>query len=697
MSSGTGKKEFYDRIIGTKIVGTDGIETEAPRSINNELLEKKDRNANREKAINSRGHPPNPHAQRAFALAGGGVPAGAPETGVDVDSAGTSSSGEEFNIPGNPRGFSDELGNFVSIQGDGSLLLNHTSGAYVSIRPDGAVYVAAMGDKGINLVSGKGGIGIHSQGPLILDSQESIIMSAKGTIGINTVGGFPIQMNSGGDISMVAAQSMSRNIGASDLTSVGGSQSTSVFGDSNHQTQGKTWIGSTTQLMADSPITSIGASSRLVLNSEGVGNFYTKGNMQLQSKGMLAAMATSDMTLTSTKTLNLVGNEAASLDSPKNVAVRGKNVNLDAMEELQFDSADYLTLRAINMSLNAAQVLELVAGSSLKISSTGSLDIDATGAINLAGATIDLNSRAVATTPVDPAKVTSPRTAPDSAAVEDHYEDQQYESDNFYSNEQFESMFEDYKAKQQGFPYTSFALSEDEFNALKNNGGQLPPAAEEIANQKPTGGSAVSEGQSYGDRGSGAEYNESVAREPDIPPPTSSNPADPVGLSALRGIPGAEAVPGDGQSGASREEIYQNLLHLQENIRLPLLAEHPDVRTARGFILKYDNNDSNPHYKGLALDFIVANKRDLPRLVEVAHWASGNLPCKLVRIEKTKTYSYLHIEAAEAGQSGKSCKTETCSDIEGKNCQAGLPIKTYEYKDAEVSGRVKKGFYKGFD
>ena len=697
MSSGTGKKDFYDRIVGTEIVGNDSISTQLPKAIDNELLEKRDRNANRERAVNSKGHPPNPHAQRAFAIAGGGVPAGSPETGVDVESAGPASSGEEFSIPGNPRGFSDEMGNFVSVQGDGSLLLSHTSGAYVSIRPDGAVYVTAMGDKGINLVSGKGGIGIHSQGPLILDSQDSIIMSAKGTVGINTQGGFPIQMNSGGDISMTAAQSMIRNIGASDINSVGGSQSTAVFGDSNHQTQGKTWIGSTTQLMMDSKITSVGASSRLVLNSEGVGNFYTKGNMQLQSKGMLAAMATSDMTLTSTKTLNLVGNEAASLDSPKNVAIRGKNVNLDAMEEINFDTKDYLTLRAKNLSLNASEVLELAAGSSLKLSSQGSLDIDASSAMNLAATSIDLNSRAKQITPPDPAKVTSPRTAPDSAAVEDHYEDQKYQSDNFYSNEQFETMFEDYKAKKEGFPYTSFTMSEDEFNALKNNGGKLPPAAEEISNQKPTGGSTVSEGQSYGDRGSGASYNESIAREPDIPPPTSSNPADPIGLKALRGIPGAEAVPGDGQSGTSREEIYQNLLHLQENIRLPLLAEHPDIRTARGFILKYDNNNDNPHYKGLALDFIVANKRDQPRLVEVAHWASGNLPCKLVRIEKTKTYSYLHIEAAEVGQPGRDCNTETCSDIEGQNCQAGLPIRSYEYKDAEVSGRVKKGFYKGFD
>lgn len=716
--AGRGKKLFYDRLPQVENDPNKGLQIRQEQSSENALIRKRDSITNRERPITAISNPPDPRLEYISPAYGGSVVAGDKEASVDVESSGPPDAGVDSTIPNTTKGFTDDAGNHISVQPDGSLLLSHTTGAYVAIKPDGAIYVTAMGDKGINLVSGKGGIGIHSQGQIVFDSEDSIIMSAKGAIGLHTAGAFPITLDSGGSILQRAGQSMKTEIGATDTKFVGGSQSTMVVGNGDYQVQGNFKIGSATELNMDAAKTHLGARDLMSINSEGPAAFTTKASMLLTSQGNFQAVSKGSMGILSESQLVATGNKGVTLESPQQMTMRGDIVNVESKSGMMLDSSEYLFARAKTLAASAATTLAIKAGTSLKLSSMGTLDIDADGAINIAGATIDLNSRAKDPTEPDDPMTSTPRSAPPPATIDQLLPDDKLSSDNFTSKEAFQAMNKDYEAKKNGFPYTDFTMSGDDYAALKNNGGQLPSGADTNADEKATsGGSAVIDGPDYGTRypsgssygggggggGGGGDYdpgdyvNTSVAREPDMAPPTSSNPVDTVGMYALRGIPGRESIPGDGQVGVDAATIRQNLLHLQENIRLPLLKEHPDMRTARGFILKYDDNTSNPHYKGLALDFVTANKRDLSRLVEVADWASKKLPCKLVRIEKANTYSYLHIEAAEVGQTGQSCQLETCSDAEGKNCTPGLKVGTYQYKDAEVSKRIQKGYRKGFD
>lgn len=698
------KKPFQDRIIGEAEVKPDGSTTakingvvyhDVPLSeyqylvrMQNDVMRKKDSITTKERAVTSSTNAPQPQTYTTLAYPAAGVPAGDSESSVQITSSGSPEAGVETPIEGTARGITDDMGNYISIQSDGSLLLSHISGASVSIKPDGAIYVAAMGNKGINLVSGKGGIGIHSQGQIVFDAQGPIVMSSKASVGIHSAGGNPITLDAGGDLNTKAGGSSTRLVTGTDYSFVGGSKAEMVFGNADYQVQGVSKIGSTTQLQMDSPKTNVGASEQLVLNSEGVGGFYTKNDMALQAKGYLQASSKGGAAIMSEADVTIAGDEGVLMSSVKNAAIRGKNVNLDALEVMSLDSKQDIDLQAPDITLHATGNLELAGQDSTKLSSKSTLDIDSNGAMNLAGSTIDLNSRAKNPTTPRPNRTTSPSGGIKTSSVEDHFKEDKFEADNFLTKEQFEGMNQNYQASKDGFPYSDYTMSGDDYNALKNNGGQLPSGAEQNASQKQSSGSQISDGESYGTINSGASENYSVAREVDMPPPTSSNPQDPVGSYSLEGIPGVENIPGDGQSGVDRATIVKNLMHLNENIVLPLIANHPDVRAARGFLLKYDNSD-NPHYKGLAIDFIVGNRNNYPRLVQVAFWASRKLPCKVIRIEKTLTHSYIHIEAAEAGQTGQNCTVETCNDIEGKSKTAGLVLKTNEYKDAQLSTRSK--------
>lgn len=624
--------------------------------------------------------------RRAAPVVAQSVPEGAPEAGTDTPAI-ASDAGVDSGIPSDPRGFSDDKGNFVSVQGDGSLLLSHTSGAHISIQADGAIFISASGNKGINLVSGKGGLNLRSKGTLTLGGENVIIASNKG-MSFSTAAGSAMLFTAAGSMVMGVGESFEKKVGGSDTSFVGGSQGNYVFGDMFNQAQGRMQIGSASDIIMDSPRTNVGASDRLTLNSQGGLGMFSKSAMYVSSQATLGMQSKGSMILTSKQNLIAVGQEAINIESPKQTTMRGDIVNVESKSGMMLDSSEYLFARAKTLAASAATTLTVKAGTSLKLSSMGTLDIDAEGAINIAGATIDLNSRAKDPTEPDDAMVTTPKSASNPATVDVAEEGWDYEKDQWINKDQFEKMNNNYNPQKAGFPYNVDPMSEDQFDSFKNGGGQPPQEAQQVFDSKPTSGPAISDGAGYGEYPSNSSGSETVARESDVPPPDGTD--DSSATPSLEGIPGYQQIPGDGQCDVGAEDIVNNLLHLKENILDPLIAENPDARAVKGFVLKYDNDCNNPHYKGLALDIAAGNKRDGARVAELANWAYDNLPCKLIKIERTKTYAYVHIEAAEAGQDGTKAIKQTCFDVEGKNCKEGFHILSFE-KEVKPSKRLNRG------
>lgn len=688
-----GKRKFYyDRVTedGTIVVDRDNDSTENYRDLHRGYYStKQDKvTASTQAAFNRVA------IRRAAPVVAKPVPEGGPETGTDTPAV-PSDAGVDTGIPGDPRGFSDDKGNFVSVQGDGSILVSHTTGAHFSIEADGSIFISAAGKKGINLVT-KGGLQLRTEGTLSLGGENIILASKKG-MSFQTAAGSAMIFNAGGDLVQTVGQSLQKKVGGNENSFVGGAQGNYVFGDSFHQTQGRMQIGSASDIIMDSPRTNIGAKDRLTLNSEGGLGVYAVGSAYMGFQDTLLMQSKGAMFVTSKTNMKVMGQDSVNVESPNQATVRSNVINLESKQNMFLDSAEYLFARARNMASSASQTMEIKAGSSLKISSLNSLDIDAGGAINIAGATIDLNSRAKDPSNPDNPAVTGSKYPTNPKTVKEVEDGWEYEKDQWIKPEAFEQMNTNYNPQKAGFPYNVDVMSEDQFDSFKNGGGQPPQEAQQVMDQQPTSGPAISDGPDYGEYSSGGGGgssgggdfgSESVAREPDIPPPDGNNDAS--ATSGLEGIPGYQQIPSDGQCNTKPEDIIANLRHLKENILDPLIMDNPDAQAVKGFVLKYDNDCSNPHYKGLALDIAVANKRDGARVAELANWAYHNLPCKLIRIERTKTYSYVHIEAAEVGQDGKNAKKETATDIEGKNIKEGFYVLTFE-KEVKPSKRLNRG------
>jgi hypothetical protein len=687
-------KEIYDRILPEVELDADDIPdplTFPPDTgQDNHVGRKKKSYTAGEGTTTSSTNAPNPKIESWPAHGGGQAPVGSNETAVYHGPAASPAAAVEDGIGGNSRVITDDAGNSININNDGSITLQHKTGASFSIAPDGAIHLTAAGDKGINLDSGSGGFNFSSKGKMVFDSSAGITFSAGGPVGIHAKGAFPISLETGGDMIISAGGSVNQNISGTHYSWIGGSKSEMVYGNGDYQVKGLMKLGSTSEINMDSPKTHIGASEKLTLNSEGTLVTTSVKSTSITSQGKILAMAKADFFAASMANFIAIGNQSASLESQLTTNVRGDNINLEATAGIAIDSDGYLFARAQTLAASAASTLAIKAGTNLKLSSMGSLDIDADGAINIAGATIDLNSRAKDPTEPDDPMVSTAANISKVKKIDDIYPTEKLSADNWTSKEAFDGMNKNLKPMQEGFPYSDNALSGDDYGAMQNDGNQLPSGAQQNADQKPAGGSQVTDGESYGPIDLSTSENYTPAYEPDpATAPSSSNPADSVGFASLEGVPGVEDIPGDGQCSTGRDIIYKNMMHLNENIAIPLIKKFSDVTIERAFIKKYNDNCSNPHFKGLAFDFGISQKNNYPKLMAVAMWAARRLPCSVVRIEKTLTHSYIHIEAAEAGKTGQNCTVETCNDKEGTSKTSGLVLKTNEIKEVKLSARAQ--------
>lgn len=558
--------------------------------------------------------------------------------------------------------------------------IRHASGAGIVIGPDGAVYFTSTGKKGFG-ISAVRGDGFVSAQRVVIDAEE-LILQSKGNIQFHSGGnmqfytkGNKVSITSGSEINEVDGR-LTTEVGLTNSLTVGGDHRQTVAGDIRIQTPNNIRTDSKGTNIRTTENIELEATKSLSLLAKSDSTFSASdGAVTVSSKGLATLGSTDGM-------VNVIGKTAATLESENTVNLRGTNyVNIDTIEtaidssskislktdEMKLYATSSIDQRTETMNLNATDKLETRSGGTTKMSA-GDMDIDSSGPIDMRGSTIDFNKAgAAAASPTEPSdpQVSTPRTtAPIEQPQAAEFPDAKAIIGSMITSVDIPD-----------FPHNAKKMSASEVSVLQNEGNQINQKATQVAGQNKTSGSTVEIGSSVGELPTFEDNNTSVATESKFPLPGGTESFEKLSKNvSTSSFIGFNQIPGNGQSGASREDIIKSISHLCSNILDPVIDKFgSEVSITSGFRKK--DGSSSQHHIGKAVDIRATNRNDFHKTAAIAQWIVDNLPFKKVLLERNDSPGiHVHVEAAEPGSGAAKGQVFTCGDPKCNSKTPGLNL-----------------------
>jgi hypothetical protein len=612
------------------------------------------------------------------------VPDGAPEGAskrslkvINPNSGGDGAPGADGDIPFavEQHGWVSSYGSTVRIQGGAhneSIDIIHSSGTNITINPDGSIGIVAGPALGLGSTSGDVNLSaarsititgadvvVASRGHLTLKSETAgITMEAPGGIVIEsgegsilTKAGNRIVMTSGADTSITATDAFAVTTGAtasiqanSNFTVDAGQQSKIVAGEANEM-HGKTF------------------------------KIKGKGDSEISSTKKVTMKSGEDMNIESNVSLFIKSKDSSTLEGKNFTEIKSATVNIQTEGGSVFVDADEsVVMTSKNTTVSATEALNMFSGTTT-MSSKGTFDIDADGAMDIRASTIDLNKGAPATTTPNTPETTSPEEA--SAATEPDT-----------------PKTVDPKTISEAVGTSRIAAPTYQGNAYKKNqatmsteegeGTPVPDEAKQIAESTPD--PAVATGEIDGTEDTGITENsdgqENVLILPIEPaPPDLDTSSGTLGHSLF---PGYDKIPADGQTSKSLEQIKHNIETWLFNVHNRVVDQFPDVNVRvgpRGFILAPAGAtaEQSGHFTGLAGDLSFGNDLNNIQVAQIAQWIHRNMHVDDVIIEKDKSgRAHIHVLIPEAPAGGEPVKGRrslfTCNDYKCSSPEEGIKL-----------------------
>lgn len=589
--------------------------------------------------------------------------AGFASYGLETDSKKTlTGAGEGDIVAGNSPtvqrwGYNAPSGSRIEVNdGPGSERIDivHTSGAAVTIDPDGSVFVTSTSQRGAGIGAPFGDVFISAGGDLVINGAGSVSIKTAGDLTLD-IGGtlnikcaaYNLQTKTQDETVDGAA---SRSVTNDQSVVIGGISRVAVAGDAREQIS-----GSYIQDVAGTSTARIDGN-----NSVDVGGTSTqtiKGDHKLQSSGKTSIVSSSDTTIDSgsnmiskaggTSELHAGGDIAVT--SGGNLVASGDSAYLASSGTTSVSSEGTVNLYGNIAKLGAGSMF--VDGDAVQITG-GTTNVDG-GEINLNGvvnATIagagggpgspDIQSQTSTPSPQGP---TGPQGAKEAETME---------ANDIVDELTSQRKYPKYvgNGRRESADLTSYGMishdqqpqAEDVYNEYSGgNQGSL--------NSSQPGGSYDTLPEQPVDRNPNIEVV-----DPGISNPSQYNYASKISkyftLGQLVNAPASETIPQD-----KWESVVKNHILLANNVLDPIKEKFPDI-----IITNCYRSDSPNHITGKACD-IVASSRSMTRHAEIARYARDNLPIDQVFLEKNDTgKSHVHLRVGSGKPSVITCGDKKC-------------------------------------
>jgi hypothetical protein len=574
--------------------------------------------------------------------------------------------GDGSQTPPVTKGFCTDYGtriNCVGEMGGEAIEIVHQNGAQITIRPDGTVHIIANGKKGAAIYSSVGdGVLAAPRGKVIIQGADLKIES-KGDLQLVAHGNIRME---GRDIITNARGSMTTkvngrsitNIGSDNNLTVGGAYRQTVAGDIRMQTPNKIETDSNSTNIKTTKDIELNATQSLLMKAVGPSVFSTKGKLSVKSESDVFFNSSSGSAWIS-------GATAVGVEGTDGVWMKGKQIVQSAKDgSITMDATTSVDISTKDMRLSASDSFNTYSQTTY-LNSDGEFNIDADGAMDLRGSTIDLNKGAPAAVSPKPIETTSPSKAkaPDTPKAAEYPG----------AREIIGSIITRLDAPE--FPFNAYEISANEMATYKNESQQPDQKAEQIASQNVGAGSRTAPGDEIGSAYVDDSQNTYVAEETPYPAVESTTGTN-QWSETVQYFPGQEDIPKNDPDQA--KEIIKNIQHLCHNVLYKLnkaLSDSVSFSFSRGYSPKTSSSDDSAHTKGLAVD-IISSTGNNAEMAEIAAWIAQNTAYDLVRLEMDEEDNFrVHVEAAPPGSKGRRLK-QTCPD---KECSA--PIDDLIYKD----------------
>jgi hypothetical protein len=530
------------------------------------------------------------------------------------------------------QGFTSTTGNKVIIDssfGADTITMQHHSGATIMIDADGSIHLFSTGKKGIGVISPKGDLTVFAKGHLILKGEGRVTVETDGDLDFNVNGNLGFHVN--GDMHTVVRGSVDESIDGYKTTEVVKDSSTIIAGDSRLTIAGNGRIQSSGNFQLDVASTiDIRSDSSLTIQTQDFIKVLTKAFLSVDSKDKVTVTSTSDMKLQTQGIFN---------------AISKGNFLIESKGSYESASTGYTKLSATGaVSLNTSSTLDVLASGAININgSTTSVQVSGSASVDTPSAAADAKDAAKAqyappNTIID--NLTSTRVAPD-------------------------------------FPGNAKRMSANEFSRYKNEGGTPNPKAEAYAagnkgagvpiQVKEEGGNIEPVKMDTHDRPAGSVTSNGKSEQNTLPIPTSVlNSSQPISRHVKVGqIDGLRKVPQ-----AQQKQVMQEAMNVAWNIIDPVIEKYQGRVTLSSW---YRTNSAN-HITGGAVDLHATNHQDHQLTAEIAAYVRDNLPFDQCFLEKNDEGGiHCHVKAAPVGSSGGQ-SVLTCADPHCHSSTPGLQL-----------------------
>lgn len=572
---------------------------------------------------------------------------------------GESIAGTDSNAPAN-KGFVTDFGSRVSLVGDvggEAIEIVHQSGAHITVRPDGSIAILAHGKKGGGIMAPEGDASLSAPSGKVTIVASDVVFQSKGDIRFVAAGNIKMEAR---DITTKASGSMETKVDGRAITSIGSDNNLTVGGAYRQTVAGDIKMQTPNKIETDSNYMDIKTTKDFDVGATGSFSIKAKEDSNISSMNDIR-IKSAEATYIRGKRVNMYSELMSTINSDTQVTLRGINIVQQAWGgTVTIDADETVEVSTKDMMLSASASFNTY-GQTTYMNSDGEFNIDADGAIDIRGSTIDLNKGAPAAVSPKPIEVSQPKTmkpptAPNAAEYPGAREiigsmTTRLDAPEFYGN--------------------AYNVPANEMASYENEGQQPDQKAKQIALGNKGGGSRIEPGNEFTEAYVNTEANEYVAEETPYPSVETTLIPD-VWSRYVTYFPGQNDIPLDDVDKA--KEIISNIQHLCHNVLDKLIGQYGAVggsfEVIRGFSAKSSSSDTSKHTEGLAVN-IRSVPQDNMSTVEIAKWAAHNLAFDVVRLEKDEEGNVsVHIEAAPAGSKGKRL-VETDSDKTG-NPKPGL-------------------------
>ena len=384
--------------------------------------------------------------------------------------------------PEDVTGWVTPTGNKIAINhgaGSDSIEIIHHSGAAVVIDVDGSIFITPSGRKGFGLHAKKGDGVVSAQGRLVLKGTSDITIETEGSMTFNV--GKNMFMNIGGDLVMDVGGSMSESIDGAKSTeivkdhslTVGGTVRETVAGDKRTQVSESYRIdtGNSIDVRSDQDIQ---LQAQKSIKAAAVEASYFE-----VSSGKLTIASNDDTIIGAKNGIYLQSDDDVTLEAADTITVKGDIITTSSLQSTLIDAGATVDMRAAQVDVSATGSLKTYSGST-SLNTTGTFNIDATGAMTADAATISFNGGSPSPEAVKTIHTINARSAPNIQAPDaPEYPPKETIIDNMTSEREAPD-----------FPGNAKKMSANEMSLYENEGDTPNPNAKASADMNAAGGSA---------------------------------------------------------------------------------------------------------------------------------------------------------------------------------------------------------------